>query len=72
MVTGWLERGHGARRPASANARRRIRSAGLNARTGTLYVKGRQFYSAAKRKAWDEARKAADRVLSRIADEVDF
>lgn len=71
MVTGWLERGHGARRSVSGKAGRRIKSAALNARTGSLYVKGRQFYSAAKQNAWDEAKKAADRVLSKIADEVD-
>ena len=36
------------------------------------YVKGRQFYSFTRMKAWEHARKAADRVLSLIADEVDF
>ena len=36
------------------------------------YVKDRQFYSFTRMKAWEHARKAADRVLSLIADEVDF
>lgn len=38
----------------------------------TAYVKGRQFYSWTKAKALELALKAADRVLSRIADEVDY
>ena len=41
-------------------------------RQGEGYVKGRLFYSRTKSKAWEEARKAADKVLSTIADEVDY
>lgn len=36
------------------------------------YVKARRFYSFTRAKAWEHAKKAADKVLSLIADEVDF
>lgn len=36
------------------------------------YVEARRFYSFTRTKAWEHARKAADKVLSLIADEVDF
>ena len=61
QVTRWLERGHGTRRPA-----------GVTRASAAGYVKGRQFYSWTKAKALELALKAADRVLSRIADEVDY
>ena len=79
QITGWLEKGHGARYAKSTGAyawsRRRWNREwriGFNDKTNTGYVAGRQFYSFARLTAWDAARKAADRVLSKIADEVDY
>lgn len=46
--------------------------AGVTRASAAGYVKGRQFYSWTKAKALELALKAADRVLSRIADEVDY
>lgn len=74
MVTKWLDQGHGARKPAPGSARQwaRVGRSGINLATGTRYVKARRFYSWTKRKALDLALKAADEVLSKIADEVDY
>lgn len=79
QVTRWLERGHGARKADTKKEyawsdRRRNRNwkAQVNNRTGTAYIKGRQFYSFTKLKAFDHAKKAADKVLCKIADEVDY
>ena len=79
MVTKWLERGHGVRKPDttkdyawSQRRKNRNRRAGLNVATGRRYVKGRMFYSWTKMKATELALKAADQVLSKIADEVDY
>lgn len=74
QVTGWLERGHGARRPGAGSDRmwNRTGRSGVNQATGRRYVKGRQFYSWTRSKATDIALRAADGVLSEIADEVDY
>lgn len=74
QITKWLDRGHGVRKPAAGSAAMWSRSgkAGLNLRTGTRFVTARQFYSATKAKAVNVAKRAADKVLSRIADEVDY
>ena len=75
QVTRWLEKGHGT--PSTGSRRwsyvRTTKSWHRVAeRQGEGYVKGRLFYSRTKSKAWEEARKAADKVLSTIADEVDY
>lgn len=69
--TRWLERGHGVRKPAPGSMRRwnRYTRAGLNVRTGTRFIKGRQFYSRTRSRATDIALDAADALLSRIAEE---
>ena len=74
QVTRWLERGHGARKPAPGSLRRwsRYTRSGLNIRTGTRFIKGRQFYSRTRLKATDIALKAADRVLSKLYDDVEW
>ena len=74
QVTRWLERGHGTRRPAAGSSRswNQAGRAGVTRASAAGYVKGRQFYSWTKAKALELALKAADRVLSRIADEVDY
>lgn len=74
QVTRWLERGHGTRRPAAGSSRswNQAGRAGVTRASAAGYVKGRQFYSWTKAKALEPALKAADRVLSRIADEVDY
>ena len=75
QVTRWLERGHGT---PSTGTKRWSYVKGTKSwhrvaeRRGEGYVKGRLFYSRARMKAWETARKAADRVLSMIADEVDY
>lgn len=60
-ITHWLELGHGTM-PRDEFGRR----------TYGGYVSGRQFYAWTKDDALDIALKAADKVLCRIADEVDF
>lgn len=74
QVTGWLERGHGARKPAPGNLRRwsRYTRSGLNIRTGTRFIRGRQFYSRTRLKATDIAVRAADKVLSKLYDDVEW
>ena len=79
QVTKWLERGHGVGHRPSTNPRGSLLVRGLregysswNDQTGVNYVRGRQFYSFTRAKAWEHARKAADKVLAMIADEVDF
>ena len=79
QVTKWLERGHGVRKPDttkdyawSQSRKNRNRRAGWNAATGRSYVKGRMFYSWTKTRATELALKAADQVLSKIADEVEY
>lgn len=69
MVTKWLERGHGVPGPASGS---RTGKAGVNLSTGKRFVKARMFYSWTRMKALDLALAAADKVLSKIADEVDY
>ncbi len=73
QVTRWLERGHGARKPSGESKRYRpsINGAGVGA-NGQAYVKGYMFYSWAKLKAQEHALRAADKVLSAIADEIDY
>lgn len=75
MVTKWLERGHGTPTTGETvlswnQSRKRYRH--IKERTGMGFVPGRQFYSFTELYAFDLAKKAADRVLSAIADEVDF
>ena len=72
QVTTWLERGHGTRKSIGlmGYSNGRIKTVPVRGRSG--YVKGRMFYSLTKLKAVDHALRAADRVLSRIADEVDY
>ena len=72
MVTRWLERGHGARRPSGQDTRYRARIVGAGVSGRGAYVKGHLFYSWTKLKAWEHARRAADKVLSRLADEIDY
>ncbi|ERI62320.1 hypothetical protein HMPREF0239_04975, partial [Clostridium sp. ATCC BAA-442] len=62
------------RRPAAGSSRswNQAGRAGVARASAAGYVKGRQFYSWTKMKALELALKAADRVLSRIADEVDY
>lgn len=74
QVTRWLERGHGTRKPAPGSSRQWSRAgrSGIHHVTGTRYVKGRQFYSYTKLYATEVALKAAERVLSHIADEVEY
>ncbi|MFQ7450552.1 MAG: hypothetical protein ACLRNQ_02885 [Flavonifractor plautii] len=66
--------GHGTRRLAAGSDRswNQAGRAGVTRASAAGYVKGRQFYSWTKAKALELALKAADRVLSRIADEVDY
>lgn len=75
QVTRWLERGHGTpptgqERWSYRNGRKTMRK--IQERQGEGYVRGRQFYSFTKAKAWEHARNAAEKLLSSIADEVDF
>lgn len=78
QVTRWLERGHGVRKADPKgdykySKRRSQRWRALhNDSTNTDYIKGRMFYSWAKMKATDLALDAAERVLERISDEVDY
>lgn len=51
------------------NGWNRYTRAGLNVRTGTRFIKGRQFYSRTRSRATDIALDAADALLSRIAEE---
>lgn len=73
-VTRWLEKGHGVRQPAAGSSRRwnRVGRSGINDRTGKGFVKGRQFYSSTKLKAVDHALAAAERLLEKIDEEVDW
>ena len=75
QVTRWLERGHGT--PATGAKQwnyvmKTKKWHQVAERQGVGYVPGRQFYSFTQAKAWEHARKAADKVLSLIADEVTF
>ena len=79
QITIWLDKGHGARRPDMTKAYAwsdtrwsRGGKSRVNDRTGTRFVPGRQFYSSARLKATDHAIRAADKVLSMIADEVEY
>ena len=74
QVTKWLERGHGVRKPEAESGRQWARAGKRRVYLPPLqsYVKVRQFYSFTKIKALDHALAAADKVLSRIADEVDY
>lgn len=72
---GWKARQHTYRGlPISARQVTKWleRGHGTRDRGGAGYVKGRQFYSFTRAKAWEHARKAADKVLAMIADEVDL
>ena len=69
---GWKMRQHTYKgKPVTAKQVTRWLERGHGTPAGG-YVKGRQFYSFTRAKAWEHARKAADKVLSAIADEVDF
>lgn len=73
--SGWRMRQHtykGKAVTARQVTRWLERGHGTRNRGGAGYVKGRQFYSWTRTKAWEHARQAADRVLSAIADEVEF
>lgn len=76
QVTKWLERGHAAREGTSLPRWSDKLRSGFGKRNGAArsfdVVRGRQFYSFTKLKAWDLARKAASEVLSQIAEEVDY
>ncbi len=74
QVTTWLERGHGtgATGRTEISWTKRKGQHRRKARWGSGYVAGRQFYAWTKADALDLALKAADQVLCRIADEVDF
>lgn len=74
QVTTWLERGHGTGTTGQIETvltkRKWIHQ--RKERGGLGYVAGRQFYAYTKDDAQEIALKAADKVLCRIADEVDF
>lgn len=80
QVTSWLERGHGFGKDlkrSKAMEAKHFKYMYENkmlepeqSRSG--YVSGRQFYASTKDDALKIALKAADKVLCRIADEVDF
>jgi len=74
QVTTWLERGHGTGTTGQLESvwTKRKGQHRHRARWGSGYVAGRQFYAGARDDAQDLALKAADRVLCRILDEVDF
>lgn len=72
---GWKMRQH-TYRGAPITARQVTkwleRGHGTRNKGGEGYVKGRQFYSWTRARAWEQARRTADRVLSMIADEVEL
>lgn len=73
QITKWLERGHGIRKANTTKAYAWSKTKNSRAQSsGVSYVKGRMFYSWTKTKAMGLALKAADQVLSKIADEVDY
>lgn len=69
MVTRWQERGYGTRQPAPGSSRAwsSVKSGKVRLCTNMPYVKGKQFYSFTKLRAFDIALKAAGQVLERIA-----
>lgn len=74
QVTGWLERGHGTGATGQTETiwTKRKGQHQRKVRWGSGYVAGRQFYARTKDDALDLALKAADKVLCRVADEVEF
>lgn len=75
MVSKWLDQGHGTRQPAvrgTGHWNRVDRSGAVRTGKNPGYVTGRQFYSWTQMHAQELALAAADRVLSAIADEVDY
>lgn len=77
QVTRWLERGHGVRKPSPGSIRQWSRYSektqrNINKVTGYGFVKARQFYSFTKLDAVDHALEAAETVLVKISDEVDY
>lgn len=74
QVTTWLERGHGTGTTgAMADSwSKRLGKHQVKERLGKGYVSGRRFYAYTKDDAQEIALKAADKVLCRLADEVDF
>lgn len=69
QLTSWLDRGHATRRPAGKTwTFRKMRGQSITKN----YVHGGRFYSEAQSKATEIAIRAADKVLSAIADEVDY
>lgn len=74
QVTAWLERGHGTGTTGQIETvltkRKWIHQ--RKERWGSGYVAGRQFYAYTKDDALEIALKAANKVLGRIADEVEF
>ncbi len=75
MVTKWLDRGYGTRKPAAGSVRAwnsAGRNGGVRQTQNQGYVKGRMFYSWTESRAQEAAIRAADKVLSAIADEVDY
>ncbi len=69
---GWAGARHPQAGGGSSRSWNQAGRAGVTRASAAGYVKGRQFYSWTKAKALELALKAADRVLSRIADEVDY
>lgn len=72
QVTRWLERGHGTPSTGREKWSDSKTLHKIQDRQGKGYVRGRQFYSFTRSKAWEHARDAAEKLLSSIADEVDF
>ena len=79
QVTRWLEKGHGLppadlKKSYAWSKKRRYREgkSRFNDWTGESFVAGRKFYGFARLNAQDQALRAADKVLSMIADEVDY
>lgn len=69
MVTRWQERGYGTRKaaPGSERSWSRVKNGKVHVRDKKDYVKGKQFYSYTKLKAFDNALKAAWHAMDRIA-----
>jgi len=74
QVTTWLEQGHGTGTTGRMETSRLKggRTRQRKARWGSGYVAGRKFYADTRDDALEIALKAADKVLCRIADEVDL
>ena len=69
QLTGFLDRGHMARKPSGKNPNYQSRIEGSVFGKGGAVVKGRRFYSWARFYGERKALDAAERALDRITDE---